>query len=78
MHNLAMSLDGYAAGPDQDLDNPLGVEARAGGERLLDRLEGGPHGDECVERVSSGAVAHFRLARAAVGPGLRPGGIRPG
>jgi hypothetical protein len=25
VHNLAISLDGYAAGPDQSLDNPLGV-----------------------------------------------------
>ena len=25
VHNVALSLDGYAAGPDQDLDNPLGV-----------------------------------------------------
>jgi hypothetical protein len=25
VHNLAISLDGYAAGPDQDVDNPLGV-----------------------------------------------------
>jgi dihydrofolate reductase len=32
VHNLATSLDGYAAGPDQDLDNPLGV----GGTRLHD------------------------------------------
>jgi dihydrofolate reductase len=30
VHNLATSLDGFAAGPDQDLENPLGV----GGERL--------------------------------------------
>jgi dihydrofolate reductase len=30
VHNLALSLDGYAAGPDQSLDNPLGV----GGTRL--------------------------------------------
>jgi dihydrofolate reductase len=30
VHNLAISLDGSAAGPDQGLDNPLGV----GGERL--------------------------------------------
>jgi dihydrofolate reductase len=30
VHNLSMSLDGYAAGPDQDLEHPLGV----GGERL--------------------------------------------
>jgi hypothetical protein len=25
VHNFAVSLDGYAAGPDQSLDNPLGV-----------------------------------------------------
>jgi dihydrofolate reductase len=25
VHNLAISLDGYGAGPSQDLDNPLGV-----------------------------------------------------
>ncbi len=30
VHNLAVSLDGYAAGPGQDVDNPLGV----GGPRL--------------------------------------------
>jgi dihydrofolate reductase len=30
VHNISMSLDGYAAGPDQSIDHPLGV----GGERL--------------------------------------------
>ena len=30
VHNFAMSLDGYAAGPDQSLEHPLGV----GGTRL--------------------------------------------
>jgi dihydrofolate reductase len=30
VHNLSLSLDGYAAGPDQGLDAPLGV----GGEQL--------------------------------------------
>ena len=30
VHNIAMSVDGYSAGPDQSLDNPLGV----GGTRL--------------------------------------------
>ena len=30
VHNIAISVDGYAAGPDQSLDNPLGV----GGTRL--------------------------------------------
>jgi dihydrofolate reductase len=32
VHNMAISLDGYGAGPDQSLDNPLGV----GGPRLHD------------------------------------------
>jgi dihydrofolate reductase len=30
VHNIAMSLDGYAAGPNQSIDNPLG----AGGNKL--------------------------------------------
>jgi hypothetical protein len=30
VHNFSVSVDGYAAGPDQSLDNPLGV----GGEEL--------------------------------------------
>jgi len=30
VHNVSVSLDGYAAGPDQSVDNPLGV----GGNRL--------------------------------------------
>ena len=30
VHNLAMSVDGYTAGPDQSLEDPLGV----GGQRL--------------------------------------------
>jgi dihydrofolate reductase len=28
VHSISMSLDGYAAGPNQDIDNPLGVGGR--------------------------------------------------
>src|SRR5712691_7689848 len=35
------------------------------GERLFDNLDGGPAGYECVEFVSSPAVAHVLLARAS-------------
>jgi dihydrofolate reductase len=35
-----------------------------GGERLFDHRDGGPTGYECVELVSSGSVAHARLARS--------------
>jgi dihydrofolate reductase len=34
------------------------------GERLFDHLDGGPHGYECAELVSSPSVAHVRLSRA--------------
>jgi hypothetical protein len=108
VHNLAVSLDGYAAGPDQSLHDPLGVggprlhewafatrtarrthgmEGGAGlidemhvvivpillgrGERLFDHLDGAPSGYECTELVSSPAVAHVRLARAASAPTQR-------
>ncbi len=54
VHNLAMSLDGYAAGPDQSVDNPLGV----GGSRLHEwafatkhfhRMQGEDGGDEGLD-----------------------------
>lgn len=44
-----------------------------GGERLFDRLDGGPHGYRCTEFVASPSVAHVRLARdLAPGPGVAP------
>ena len=39
-----------------------------GGERLFDRLDGGPDGYECVELAASASVAHVRLARTAPPP----------
>ena len=54
VHNLAVSLDGYAAGPDQSIDNPLGE----GGEALHEwvfatrfgrRMLGQEGGDEGVD-----------------------------
>jgi dihydrofolate reductase len=54
VHNIAVSLDGFAAGPGQDTDNPLGV----GGERLHTwifetrfgrSMMGQPGGDEGVD-----------------------------
>jgi dihydrofolate reductase len=34
-----------------------------GGERLFDHLDGGPHGYQCVELVTSPSVAHVRFSR---------------
>ena len=52
VHNLAMSLDGYVAGPNQDLEHPLGV----GGERLHEWV---------FAVICSRAVAHVVLTRTA-------------
>jgi dihydrofolate reductase len=54
VHNFAISLDGYGAGPDQSIDHPLGVGGNRlhtwvfktrGGRRMLDQ----PGGDEGVD-----------------------------
>ncbi|HXY93889.1 MAG TPA: dihydrofolate reductase family protein, partial [Acidimicrobiia bacterium] len=77
VHNLAISLDGYVAGPDQDLEHPLGV----GGERLhewvfetrfgrrMQGLEGGDEGvdDEWLERGVEGIGATI-MGRNMFGP----------
>jgi dihydrofolate reductase len=54
VHNLAMSLDGYVAGPGQDLENPLGVGGGALHEwvfatRTGRRMIGGDGGDEGLD-----------------------------
>ena len=46
VRNLSMSLDGYVAGPRQDLDNPLGV----GGMRLHDWLFATRSGNQMIGR----------------------------
>ena len=53
VHNLSMSLDGYAAGPDQSLEEPLGV----GGERLHDWVFTTPYWLERIGKDASGAEA---------------------
>jgi dihydrofolate reductase len=54
VHNLAISLDGYAAGPDQGPDNPLGVGGAALHEwvfatRSGRRMQGQEGGDEGLD-----------------------------
>jgi dihydrofolate reductase len=77
VNNFAISLDGYAAGPDQSLDEPLGV----GGERLhewafetrsgrrVHGMEGGDTGldDEFMARGHDGIGAAI-MGRNMFGP----------
>ncbi len=77
VHNLSISVDGYAAGPDQDLDHPLGV----GGERLHDWMfttrsgrkyigqEGGETGvDEDLFLAGFEGIGAWILGRNMFGP----------
>ncbi len=68
VQNFSISLDGYAAGPHQDLDNPLGVD----GERLHDWLFAHERGvdpviDELFARGEQGCGATI-MGRNMFGP----------
>lgn len=78
---LAMSLDGYVAGPNQSLENPLGE----GGERLhkwlyrtaawrrQQRLDGGEEGpDSDVAREVMQGIGAFIMGRNMFGGGPGP------
>jgi dihydrofolate reductase len=54
VHNIAVSLDGYAAGPDQSIDHPLGVGGQqlhewAFATRSFRRMQGMEGGDETAD-----------------------------
>jgi dihydrofolate reductase len=78
--NLAISLDGYAAGPDQSVDNPLGV----GGEQLHEwalALEAwrAAHGEQGGERnPSSQIIEEMNAGVGAVVMGRNMFGGHPG
>lgn len=62
VHNFAISLDGYAAGPNQDLENPIGV----GGRRLHDWMFQTRHGRQMIgqDGGQEGVDDDFVAARA--------------
>ena len=60
VHNFAISLDGYGAGPHQSVDNPLGQRGLELHEwvfktRYWQRMEGGEGGDEGLDDQSFAA-----------------------
>jgi dihydrofolate reductase len=77
VHNLAISLDGYVAGPDQDRDHPLGVDGmrlhewvfQTRGLRQVQGLEGGTEGldDEMIVHADDGIGATV-MGRNMFGP----------
>src|ERR671924_1909556 len=79
--HISVSADGYVAGPDQSLENPLGV----GGERLHDwvvalRAWRAPHGLEGGEVNASSRVVEESLANVGaeiMGRGKFGGGPGP-
>jgi dihydrofolate reductase len=83
VHNIAMSLDGYAAGPSQNVDNPLGlgggglhewIFATRTGRRMIGE-DGGQSGvdDEYLARGDEGIGATI-IGRNMFGPIRGPWG----
>ena len=77
VNNFSVSLDGYAAGPDQDLDNPLGVGDRglhdwAFATRTFRRqfgLDGGDDGlDEQFASRGNAGIGATIMGRNMFGP----------
>ena len=83
VHNFALSIDGYAAGPNQDLDNPLGVGGLELHEwvyptrtfRRMGGMEGGDEGldDDFAARGDIGIGATI-MGRNMFGPLRGPWG----
>jgi hypothetical protein len=75
VHNLAISVDGYASGPNQSLDNPLGVGGSALHEwafatrtgRVMHGMDGGEAGVGGADvRVGGGAATVQQYLRAGL------------
>jgi dihydrofolate reductase len=83
VHSLALSLDGYAAGPDQSVDNPLGVGGLGlhgwvfptRSFRRMHGMEGGDEGldDDFVAQADVGIGATI-MGRNMFGPIRGPWG----
>ncbi|MFI2336566.1 dihydrofolate reductase family protein [Nocardia rhamnosiphila] len=70
--NLAVSLDGFAAGPGQDLDHPFGVGAEALTAWMFEAEQPGREADKKIlADIHAGIGAHI-MGRNMFGPGRGP------
>jgi dihydrofolate reductase len=83
VHNISVSLDGYAAGPDQSFDNPLGVGGSGLHEwafatmagRVTHGLEGGEEGvDNRFVATGDAGIGATIMGRNMFGPVRGPWG----
>jgi dihydrofolate reductase len=83
VHNFAMSLDGYVAGPDQSVANPLGVGGTALHEwafatrtfRVMFGMDGGEEGvDDAFARAGIEGIGATIMGRNMFGPVRGPWG----
>jgi hypothetical protein len=79
VQSLSISLDGYGAGPNQDLEHPLGI----GGEEMFDRflrtrtwtrMHGGEGGETGPDESWKGWWGEEQAMEAANGRDVRLGG----
>src|SRR5947208_12734125 len=81
VHNFTLSLDGYGAGPDQGVDEPLGVRGRelhewAFATRHFREMMGMDGGDEGVDNRFA-AAGDDGIGATVMGPQhVRPGSRR--
>ncbi len=81
VHSFAISIDGYGAGPDQDLEHPIGVRGKEPMEwffptRVWRRMQGEEGGETGVdngiaERGFAGIGAWIAEPRLQPGPNER-------
>jgi dihydrofolate reductase len=83
VHNLAVSLDGYAAGPDQSIEDPLGVGgedlhewmfATRGGREMMGQAGGDEGVDDRFWRQGDDGIGATIMGRNMFGPVRGPWG----
>ncbi|MGW0182429.1 dihydrofolate reductase family protein [Nocardia sp. NPDC003345] len=70
--DLAISLDGFAAGPGQDLDHPFGVGADALTAWMFETEQPGREADKEFLSAGQAGIGAYIMGRNMFGPGRGP------